>query len=436
MFKQLGTKILIWAARLVLARHHPIVIAMTGSIGKTSTRQAIALILASRFNVRTAEKNYNTEVSVPLTILNLRPASTTVGWIRVMGQAVSRAIFSQRSYPTHLVLEFGADRPGDIGLLVSLARPRIGVMTGISHVHVENYPSFEALIAEKAKIIEQLPADGWAVLQGDDEIVVGLRERSNAPVITYGFGPEAEVDGEGYSLRTREDFSFETSEEFCSVSFTARYRKNGESAEVVLPNAIGMPQAYAALAGLAVGICCGVSLAEGVQALKHFRSPKGRLTPLPGIKGSLIIDDSYNAAPVSMKAALDVLSLFHPVETARRIAVLGEMAELGRFTEEMHRQIGWKAAEVGIDLLICVGEAARDIGRGACEAGLEPNSVIELASADEAGRFMDKEIKKGDIVLVKGSQRARMEKVIKDIMAEPERANEFLVRQEAEWLEK
>jgi UDP-N-acetylmuramoyl-tripeptide--D-alanyl-D-alanine ligase len=158
------------------------------------------------------------------------------------------------------------------------------------------------------------------------------------------------------------------------------------------------------------------------------------MNPIPGIKGSLILDASYNAAPASMGAALDVLASFTPQEGTRRIAVLGHMAELGQHSEQEHRLIGLKVGEVGVDLLLTVGELAGHIRQGAMEAGILEDHTQHVDSPEEAGRWLDREIRKGDIVLIKGSQSARTEKIVKDVMAQPLQAKDLLVRQEEIWL--
>lgn len=430
--KKLVVLILTWATKRALARHKPTIVAVTGSVGKTSAKEAIAIVLATKFNVRTAKKNLNTEIGVPLAVLGLDKPSSSTGWISTCW----KAMFSkEKDFPTHLVLEFGADRPGDIAHLVKLAPPHVGVVTAISQVHVENYPSFQDLINEKAELVRALPADGLAVLNADDPEVLGMRDRITAPVVTCGWSEEADVVASNYTIETREDNSFAPNESLAAVRFDVKDVKTEETSSVTLREAIGRPQGNIVLFALCVGRFFGIRTSDAIAALeKSYASPTGRMKPLHGIKGSLVLDDSYNAAPASMNAALDVLQDFHPVETARRIAVLGEMAELGSHTEELHRQLGWKAAEMGVDLLVCVGEKSRDTARGAKEAGMAEDQIVLQKNSIDAGRFMDREVKAGDVVLVKGSQSSRMERTVKDLLATPEKANELLVRQEPEWL--
>jgi len=424
--KQLIQRLIQSKAKRAIKKFKPRIVAITGSVGKTSTKNAIAAVLKTKFDVRVAEENYNNEFGVPLAVLGEKsPGRSVLGWLKILFK-------SQKNFPQVLVLEFGADKPGDISTLCEMFPPEVGVVTAITSVHVENYGSdMEKLIAEKRKLVESLPANGLAVLNGDDEKVCEFFSASKAPVVTYGFN-SADVRGDEVMIETRDDFSFEPGETFAFSKFTVNSKDN--SGEIVLKNTLGRGQALAALAAVAVGEHFGLIFDEMFPALALLEPIAGRLRPLPGIKGSLIIDDSYNAAPTSVSLALKVLSVFEPRENRRRIAVLGDMGELGTFSEAEHRNVGLQAASV-VDLLVCVGEKARDIANGAREAGLESEKIREFVNSVEAGRFMDGEVKQGDIVLVKGSQSMRMEKVIKDIMAEPTRAGELLVRQYGKWLE-
>lgn len=423
--KKFFEKLIQQKAKQAVRQHKPRVIAITGSVGKTSTKNAIAAVLKTKFNVRVAEENYNNEFGVPFAILGVKsPGKSIFGWLQVL-------LKSDKKFPQILVLEFGADKPSDISTLCTLFSPEVGVVTAITPVHVENYGSdIEKLVAEKRVLIESLPANGLAVLNGDDARVRNFAMASKAPVLTYGFS-SCDIQGSEQILETREDFSFEPGETFATMRFTVRGKN--DTCEIALKNILGRGQVSAALSALAVGQYFGLSFAEMAPALAELGSFPGRLNPLPGIKGSLIIDDSYNAAPASVSLALKVLASFEPCEGRRRIAVLGDMGELGSHSESEHRNVGLQAATV-CDLLICVGEKARGIANGAKEAGMDPNKVREIFSAVDAGRHMDNEVHQGDIILIKGSQSMRMEKVAKDIMAEPLRAGELLVRQYGKWL--
>lgn len=422
-----------FAGRL-LRKYRPTVVAVTGSVGKTSTRNAIAAVLATKYRVRQPAENYNNEFGVPLTIIGAKsPGRSVSGWLGVFWKAKMTWLRRDASYPNMLVLEFGLDRPGDIAHLCRIAPPDVGVLTAISPVHVEYFGTVERLTEEKGEIVKGIRAGGIAVLNGDDANV--MTTKGDAKTVTYGFGEGCDVRGENYRIETREgdtDRSFDPGEEFCAIHFDLVIGE--QRAPVALHNLLGRGQAYAALAAAAVGTHYGLTIDEIVAGLAGFAPQAGRMRPIPGIKGTLLLDDTYNAAPASMAAALEVLRYFTPPEGARRIAVLGKMAELGTYSADEHRLLGLRAAEVA-DLLVCVGEEARDTRRGAIEAGMDESHVETFANATEAGRWLDFNVKQGDVVLVKGSQSARMEKVTKDLMAEPMRAPELLVRQFGAWLE-
>lgn len=411
-------------AKKLLAIHKPLIIAVTGSVGKTSVRNAIACVLSTKFRVGTTIKNYNNEFGVPLTILGVEsPGKSIFGWLKVL-------LSSPKAMPKVFVLEYGIDRPGDMKHLCEIAQPDIAVMTRISNVHAEYFRSIEELAEEKAVLLEH--AKQLVILNADDPRVLGLEGHAHAPILTYGFSSVANVRASNYFLQTREDFSFEPGEHFSTITADVM-TQDGDQLALELQNLLGQHSVNALLPAIAIAKHLGLSREQILEKLPTTQFEPGRMNPIPGIKGSLIIDSSYNAAPASMSAALDVLGEFHPSEGARRIAVLGHMAELGQYSEQEHRMIGLKVGEIGVDVLLTIGELARDIRRGAIEAGIPEEHTQHFDSPTEAGRWLDGEIRKGDIVLVKGSQSARTEKVVKDVMAEPLRAPELLVRQSEYW---
>lgn len=412
-------------AKRLVEKYHPIIVGVTGSVGKTSTRDAIATFLSTTFDVAPNFKNYNNEFGMPLTIFGKKsPGRSVFGWLSVL-------FSSPRKFPQVFVLEYGIDRPGDMDALCEIATPTIAVMTRISHVHAEFFRSVEQLAEEKAKLLETVPENGLVVLNADDPRVMGLAQHARAPYRTYGFSGAAHVRAVDYGLWTRDDFSFEPGELFSKLSFGVV--SNHSRLDIEMKNVLGRSTASAVLAGVVVARHLGVSDEQIRSVIPRLVFEPGRMNAIAGIKGSLILDGSYNAAPASMQSALEVLAEFHPAESARRIAVLGHMAELGQYTEQEHRLVGMKAQEIGVDVLVTVGEMARDTRRGAIEAGMTEVHTQHFSDPVEAGRWLDGELRKGDIVLVKGSQSARMEKVVKDVMAEPMRASELLVRQDAYW---
>ena len=389
-------------------------------------------MLAAKFRVRSPKENYNNEFGVPLTIIGaMSPGRSVFGWLAVFMKAAGLFFVRDRSYPNMLVLEFGVDHPGDMVHLCDLARPNVAVFTAVSPVHAEHFGSLEALIKEKAVMIKAVPEDGLVVLNADDPKVMAEQGAAKASVLTFGFSAISDIRGENVSMKTREDGFFEAHEIFAELSFDVIDDDGRET--VRLENRLGAGVMNAVLAAVAVSKHFGITLEEIIPLVKNIPIQPGRLNLLAGIKGSLILDDSYNAAPASMNVALEALGMFSPFESSRRIAVLGAMAELGAYSAEAHHEVGKRAAHVA-DLLVVVGEKAKGIAVGAKGAGLMDAQIQWFADSIEAGRELDRQISKGDIVLVKGSQSARMEYVTKDLMADSLRASELLVRQYGKWL--
>ncbi len=418
--KQLAKKV-----KRLLDQHNPIIVAVTGSVGKTSVRNAIATVLSAKYSVGTTIKNYNNEFGVPLTILGQEsPGKSALGWMKVLMK-------TPKGLPQVFVLEYGVDHPGDMAHLCGIAQPDVSVFTRVSPVHVEHFRTVEALAEEKASILEHTKKAGLCVLNKDDKRVLGLAGHASAPVSTYGYADGADVQATDYRLETREDFSFEPGERFSTMRLSVQTPK--DQVVVELDNVLGRASGSAVLPAILVAQHLGLTQEEILSKIGDITFEPGRMNALPGIKGALLIDSSYNAAPASMAEALNVLSEFHVAESARRVAVLGHMAELGSYTEQEHRMLGMRAAEAGVDLLVCVGQMTQDTHEAAIEAGIPEEHVQHFDDAVEAGRWMDREIRKGDVVLVKGSQSARMERVVKDLMAEPLRAKDLLVRQSEYW---
>ena len=321
-------------AKKVLARHDPFVVGVTGSVGKSSAKQAIGAVLGG-FRTRVSPRNYNTELGLPLSILGLgSPGRSAPGWLRVLWKGWRLAAFGDKTYPDTLVLEMAADRPGDIAKLTSIAPPRIGVVTGVGESHAENFGTVEAIAKEKGVLVEALPKDGIAVLNRDDDRVWEMRKRTKAKVISYGFLEEADVralpDSIGYACLADGE---------CGTH--VKFVIEGSTVPAFIPKALGWPSVYAALAAVAVGRARGLNLVEVTDRLRSYAPPPGRLRYIPGIKHTVLIDDTYNAAPKSVEAALDVLSDI-PVGSAddKRFAVLGDMLELGPLSVEGHRHAG------------------------------------------------------------------------------------------------
>lgn len=352
-------------------RHNLRVIATTGSVGKTTCKELIAAVLARRFKVLKSEANLNTEIGVPLTLLQLHPEH-------------ERA-----------VLEFGMYGPGEIALLSTMAQPYIGVVTNVGPVHLERLGTIEAIADAKAELVEALPARGFAVLNGDDPRVAAFAQRTKARTITYG--QAAECDVRGIDL---------ISKGLDGISFTLSH--DGSSTRISCPLS-GRHHVYPCLAAAAVGLIEGMGLEEITEALGGVR-PELRLRIHRTPEGWTILDDSYNASPASMLAALDLLAEL----PGRRLALLGEMRELGAAEVEGHREVGRKAASV-CDLLLVAGERAQPLAEAAKEAGLR--DVRFFQSTEALAATLANDLTAGDYLLVKASRGMALETVVEALLA-------------------
>ncbi len=348
------------------AHFTPRVVAVTGSVGKTTTKELVASVLSRRFNTLKSPESYNNEQGVPLALLALAPAHERV------------------------VLEMGMYDVGEIAALCRMARPHVGVVTLIAPVHLERAGSIERIIAAKSELVEALPPDGVAILNADDENVLGMREKTRAQVFTYGLSPGADLRAahvEGRGLQ--------------GIGFRLHYR--GESFAVKVP-LLGRHSAHTALRAAAVGLVEGMAW-EDILAGLRFSTAQLRLVTVPGPEGSLLLDDTYNASPDSTIAALNLLEDLE----GRRVAVLGDMLELGSYERTGHEMVGARAADV-VDILVTVGPRGAVIAEAARATGL--GAVHAFEKHTQALDFLMREIGAGDVVLVKGSRAVEMEKIV------------------------
>ncbi len=419
-------KVLRFFARIVLRKYKPLVVGITGSVGKTSAKEAVYAVLKDRFRVRRNIKNYNNEIGIPLTILGIEFHRSVLKWLLNLIKILGLIVLPLR-YPKKLILEVGVDHPGDIKYLADFIDFKIGVITEVSAVHLEFFDDIKKLVKEKGTLFKVLPSEGLAILNRDSRFYEALSAMSKAPVFTFGFDERADVHLDGPVKMRKMEREIKKGQ-VPSLVFKVNYKRT--TVPIRLPGAVGEHQVYAALAAIAVGLNLGMNLVEISESLKNYTPPPGRMKLLSGIKDSLIIDDTYNSSP---KAALAALRTLGKIEGKRKIAVLGDMLELGPYTEKGHRQVGKKVSEVA-DILITVGPMAELILDEAIKRGFSKHSVFCFTESSETGRFLQNFVREGDLVLVKGSQKVRMEQIVKEIMAEPERAKELLCRQDELWL--
>lgn len=426
--KKLLENILASIASAILKKYKPTIIGITGSAGKTSTKEAIAAALATSFFVRATPKNYNNDLGLPLSIIGGRAAGKNVfGWLAVVVRGWSYILYP-RQYPKFLVLEMGSDHPGDLARLVKIAPPNASVITSVGTAHIEFFGSEGAIAEEKETLARVLSVDGFAVLNADDPRVVAMRFATKARVITCGFSESADLRIKAYEY-VRDPKS-------CAV-LGMRVTLSGWGKEDIvfdLMGVVGKGHIRAAVSALVVAKIFHVPLALAVAGLRNYTPPPSRLRLIEGVKNTVIIDDTYNASPSAMFEALDVLKGFPMPERARRIALLGDMRELGGITEKEHIAVGQAVANGNIDLFVAIGEAMHSAVTAAKNAGMDEGRIFHLENAVAAGRFLQERIKAGDVILIKGSQNTiRLERAVKELMAEPELAPELICRQGSEW---
>lgn len=419
-------KILLKACAVkILNKYHPEIIGITGSVGKSSTREAVYAVLSSHWRIRQSVGNFNTEIGVPLTIIGSASGDRSIlGWLRVFCRALGLILFQDKNYPEILVLEMAADRPGDIEYLAELTKPKIGIVTTVGISHLEYFNTIERIAIEKSKLARALRADGFVVLNFDDTKVRDMRSRTKAKVITYGFDEAADVRALEVSLESKLEERKDGVADFGGTLTKIKYQ--GNVLPLYLPNVLGKTHVYAALAATALGLIKGLNLIEIVEALRCYNPPAGRLKILPGIKKTYLIDDTYNSAPTSLEAALELLASLKISENAKRFAVLGDMLELGNESEAEHYRFGKIIAKKGIDTLIAVGSRAKDFGRGAKDGGMNEEAIFHFGNNREAGVFAQARIKSGDLILIKASRSLHFEEITRELMAEPLRAGELL----------
>jgi UDP-N-acetylmuramoyl-tripeptide--D-alanyl-D-alanine ligase len=418
-------------ARRAIQLNRPEVIAITGSVGKSSAKEAIGALFAGDPSVRVSPKNFNSEIGLPLAVLELPNGHrSALKWLQVLRLASKRSRKADPSFPRTLVLEMGVDHPGDMAKLVDIAPPNVAVVTAIGESHYEFFGSLEAITNEKMRLVEALHKDGVAVLNRDDKEVWDARGRARGKVVSYGFHEEADVRCLEGSMRYEADPAKDPGTH-AKVSYA------GSLVPFFFPGVLGGHSLYAPLAAAAVGVARGMNLVDISAKLRSYVPPAGRMRAIPGIKRTMLIDDTYNAAaPRSVKAALAVLAGYPVVSPSddKRIAVLGDMLELGAISVEAHREVGRAAVAGHLDMLVFVGQRMAEAHQASLEAGAPPDRTYHFATPEEAGRFVQERMKQGDVVLVKGSQGMRMEKVVRELMADPLRASELLVRQDPEWM--
>ncbi|MGH2678697.1 MAG: UDP-N-acetylmuramoyl-tripeptide--D-alanyl-D-alanine ligase [Actinomycetota bacterium] len=351
------------------------VIGITGSTGKTSVKDMTAAVVSTRFRTAASPRSFNTEVGVPLTLLNAPDDAEAV------------------------VCEMGSRGVGHIAALCQVARPDVGVVTNVGPAHLEMFGSVDAVADAKAELVQTLPVDGTAVLNADDPVVRGFDRRTPAQVLRFGRSSGADVRAEDIELDRQ-----------ARASFALRTPAGTERVELAVP---GEHMVSNALAAAAAGVALGLSAGECAAGLKEARVSAWRMEVTETAEGVTVVNDAYNANPTSMAAALKTARWI--AGDRRCVAVLGEMAELGPVSAAEHERAGELVARLGIDELVVVGAGARPIATQAGREGVEPDHIRVCETVEEAVDAVRNMVRTGDVVLVKASRVAGLERVAEAI---------------------
>jgi len=360
-------------------RFSPRVVGITGSVGKTTTKELVHAVLETRYRALKSEGNLNNEIGLPLTLLRL-----------------------DETYE-HVVLEMGMYALGEIATLARVARPQVGVVTNVGPVHLQRLGTMQAIADAKAELVEALPSDGVAILNQDEPLVRAMAARTAARVFSYGLSSKADLwagEIEGVGLE--------------GIRFTLYYQ--GEAIRIRAP-LLGRHSVHTALRAAAVGLVEGLDWSDIVKGLRSD-SPQLRLVAVKGPNESLLLDDTYNASPASTIAALNLLADLGN----RHVAVLGDMLELGSHEEAGHRLVGRRVVEVA-DLLITVGRLGQMIAEEALAAGMPSERVIILPDADTAVQVLPSLVQERDMVLIKGSRGIGLDRLV-DALTRPAESEE------------
>jgi len=347
------------------------VVAITGSNGKTTTKEMCAAILAADAPCLKNEGNLNNQYGLPLTLLRRAPEHRRV------------------------CVEIGMNHRGEIAALAAIAAPTVGVLTNVGTAHIEHLGSREAIATEKGDLLAALPEDGVAVVNADDALARAQAERTRARVLRFGTGPDADVRTEEVRGRDGRGFAFV----LCAPAGRIPVEVDG----------VGESTLWNALAASAAALAAGAPAGAVARGLASYRAAPGRLRPRE-VRGVLVLDDSYNANPQSMAVAMQSLAALR--REGRAFAALGAMGELGAEAEPAHRELGREAARLGLSGIVALGEHAEAVAAGARDAGLPEARARVAADHADAARAVSDWLRPGDRVLVKGSRAARMERVV------------------------
>ncbi len=429
-----------------IVKYHPVVIGITGNTGKTSTKEAIYQVLKQKgILLRKTPKNLNTDIGVPLAILGLDDTRRNIiKWLHNFSKALLLIIHDKQP-PRYLVLELAADRPGEIEYFIKFLPIKIGIITTIGQdpVHLEFFPNRDRLIDEKSWLVRGIQKEGIVILNRDDKDVIAMERlvKDGTKVLSYGKTPKSDLlilEHKGFLAK---DTKFYTE---------AKFKFQNQIYHLKLSNTIGSGNLYSTMPALLCGFVLGISIKNGIKALEREAFlPPGRMKIVKGLKETTIIDDTYNASPLSYHNALTSMADIDR-NKGKKVLIMGDMAEIGKKSLDIHKEILEKALN-SADIIVCLGKqmtsalSSINLTKSGTQFKVPRRHVggssfprlpkINIAKDHQEAIGIAKQVvRKGDIILVKGAQVMRMEKIVKALMKSPEQAQELLIRQEKYWI--
>ena len=401
-------KILNILSKKILAKYKPVIIGITGSVGKSSVKKAVCKVLKDKYKIADNKDYYKTDIGIPLAIIGAEGGGRSVAkWVKIIFLAV-KMVIKKTEYPEILILEMGVDRPDDMKKMLKVVKPNVGILTNIGKFppHTKYFRNAKHIAKEKSLLIKSLKKKDLAILNCDDDFIKDLSENIRAEIISYGFSDASTVKaGEIFSG----DKKWKIESGLIGMSFKISYE--GTTVPFRLPYALGRGQVYAALAASAIGIHFGYNLVEISEKLSNYSPLPGRMSLIKGINGILIIDDTFNSNPASATSALETLG---KLDAARKIAVLGDMLELGEYCERGHSEIG-KLVSKSADLLFTYGKRSKIISKQAEKSGMKKEKIFYFADLNDLIKSLKNMIAPNDVILIKGSRAMRMERVVAEI---------------------
>lgn len=490
VLKSIIVTIITLEAKLILRKYKPTIIAVTGSVGKTSTKDAIYSLLSGFVHVRKSDKSFNSEIGVPLTIIGCPNAWNSIsGWFANIMHGLDVIFSTRESYPKFLVLEIGTDRPGDIRALTKWLNIDVAVINRISEVpvHVEYFKDRAQLVDEKLSLVRALSKNGSLILYGDQAEIRDIMPPAGQKVFRYGFTVGFAVgfatesttgSATGHDSSAKNDvigsryaIKYDGRNGDLPVGFVVDVAADDSTTPITLEfnGVIGIQQAYPFLAAYSVLKALGfdpvANKTKVLEQLRNHKFPPGRMNIIPGIKNSIIIDDTYNASPDATAAGLKVieeirshsplvqssvsssliLKVGNYTSKVRTIVIVGDMMELGQHSVSAHEEVGVMIAKMSPTMLITVGMRASKSADGALavisgkipgQTDMKAEDVVSFTDSNQAAREIPHLIREHDVIYIKGSQFIRAERITYALMQDHSKAPFLLVRQDKQWLEK